>query len=409
MRLPILPVLLIIVVGALIDLYIYRRIPREAVVARTRLRWHSVQSASGMFFAVMLAAALCLPRKSGTDAMLISVMWLLFTYFSVYAGKLVFIITDFIGGLPKAFRKPRIKALTYAGATLGIIVFALMWWGALINRFRTDIREVDIEIPDLPTAFDGYRIVQVSDMHVGTYGADTTFLHKLVSEVNALHPDLIVFTGDIVNRHTAELLPHTTTLSGLKAPDGVISILGNHDYGDYATWTNEAEKLRDRELLYSLQKDMGWKLLRNETEWLKRGNDSLAIIGVENIGEPPFSVYGDLKASYSGDLDDSNAKILLSHNPMHWANDIAGNEACNIALTLSGHTHAMQIELFGISPAAWRYETWGGLYTDSLGHNLYVNIGTGTVGAPMRIGATPEITLFTLKGRNHTTSEATQQ
>ena len=130
---------------------------------------------------------------------------------------------------------------------------------------------------------------------------------------------------------------------------------------------------------------------------IHRDMDSVALIGVENIGEPPFSVYGDLEKSYPGRLDDGQCKILLSHNPMHWVNEIADRKDKNIALTLSGHTHAMQIELFGISPATLRYKTWGGMYGDSIGNMLYVNIGIGTVGTPMRIGATPEVTVFTLK------------
>lgn len=397
MRLPLLPVLIIIVIGALIDLYIYRRIPRGATVPRTRLRWRTVQLAEACFFAVLLTVTVCLPRQSGGDSILRTVMWLLYTYFSVYASKLLFIVPDFLGGLTRAFRKPRIALLTYAGIALSVSAFALMWWGALVNRFRLDVREVEVDIAGLPAAFDGYRIVQLSDIHTGTYGSDTTFMHRLVEEVNSLHPDLIVFTGDIVNRHTRELLPHAATLSRLKAVDGVYSVLGNHDYGDYTRWRNETGKANNNRQMRIIQKNMGWHLLRNTTEWIRHDGDSLALIGVENIGEPPFNTYGDLEASYEGDLGDSHTKILLTHNPMHWLDDIAENDAYNIALSLSGHTHAMQIELLGKSPAAWRYPVWGGLYADSRGKKLYVNIGIGTVGAPMRIGATPEITLFTLR------------
>ena len=141
---------------------------------------------------------------------------------------------------------------------------------------------------------------------------------------------------------------------------------------------------------------MGWNLLLNEHIMLRHGSDSLAIIGVENVGDPPFKIYGDLNASYP-DLSDDVVKILLSHNPVHWDNEIANNDSINIALTLSGHTHAMQTELFGLSPASVRYEKWGGMYEDdSKQHKLYVNIGIGTVAFPMRLGATPEVTSFTL-------------
>lgn len=272
-----------------------------------------------------------------------------------------------------------------------------MWWGALLNRFTLEVKPVEITIPDLPESFKGYKIAQISDMHVGTFNNDTSYVKKIVDEVNALNPDLIVFTGDIVNRKTSELRPFINTLSNLKAKDGVISILGNHDYGDYMIWPSDDHKQLNMQRLYDAYSRTGMRLLLNETAWLRRGTDSIAVIGVENIGDPPFTIYGSLPRSYP-DLSDSNTKILLTHNPQHWVDSIADRSDINIPLTLSGHTHAMQIELAGISPAMWRYPTWGGLYTDSRSErSLYVNIGCGTVGIPMRLGATPEITVITLR------------
>lgn len=402
MRVPILPVLIAIIIGALIDLYIYRRISRSANIPSLRsLRWRGIYMATSILLAVVMITAISIPLQSGKESNLMAIMWMLFTYISVYISKLFFVIPDMLGSLPRLWRHPRIKTLCLSGIILSISVFTLMWWGALINRFRTDIRNVEIYIPDLPETFEGYQIAQLSDLHVGTYGNDTSYLAHVVAEVNALNPDLIVFTGDLVNRSSIELLPHVATLGQLHAPDGVYSIPGNHDYGDYIRWPNETAKANNRHLLNSLQSAMGWNLLLNRTEWLRKDNDSIALIGVENIGEPPFTVYGDLTVSYPGNLADNNVKILLSHNPMHWSNEIADNTDKNIALTLSGHTHAMQIKLFGLSPAALRYPTWGGLYHDGIGHMLYVNIGIGTIGAPMRIGATPEITLFTLTAKQN--------
>ncbi|MDE5643679.1 MAG: metallophosphoesterase [Muribaculaceae bacterium] len=219
----------------------------------------------------------------------------------------------------------------------------------------------------------------------------------MVEKVNSLHPDMIVFTGDIVNRHSQELQPFVQTLSGLDAPYGVWSILGNHDYGDYYEWASPQDKLQDIENLCGMQSRMGWHLLRNAHADITKGADTLKLIGVENLGDPPFRNYGDLAASYP-DLSDDRFKILLSHNPAHWTADIKGNENINIPLTLSGHTHAMQMSIgHSISPAAFRYDTWGGMYADSVGHKLYVNIGMGEVGIPARIGATPEITIITLR------------
>ncbi len=242
-----------------------------------------------------------------------------------------------------------------------------------------------IESAKLPAAFNGYRIVQFSDLHVGTFGNSQSIPMRLVEKINALKPDLIVFTGDIVNNRSSELIPFIPSLRNLEAKDGIVSILGNHDYGDYAKWKTESAKGTI---------SIGWSALKKtasiggypqRTFLLKNGNDSIAIIGVENWGEPPFSTHGDLNKAYP-DINDKHFKLLLSHNPKHW--DI---EVCHtpVDLTLSGHTHAMQMVLsvgkWKWSPSAWKYEHWQGLYEKN-GKYLYVNIGIGEVGLPIRIG-----------------------
>lgn len=185
---------------------------------------------------------------------------------------------------------------------------------------------------------------------------------------------------------------------------GVYSILGNHDYGDYYNWTSPEAKKENMQLLKDLQAGMGWNMLNNASRTFYNDGDSIVLIGVENIGDPPFPVYGDLEKAYPFDLADPAFKILLSHNPAHWTEDIREAPDKIIPLTLSGHTHAMQMSLGRISPAAFRYSTWGGMYGDTgNAHRLYVNIGDGEVAIPARIGATPEITLFTLtKGPRET-------
>lgn len=345
---------------------------------------------------VLLIVALCLPMRTGQSGMLLTKMWLLFGFMTAVLGKLVFVLIDAISLIPIPFGGKRWRWLAYPAAAAGIVTFVALWWGALVNRFNIDTTQTDIEIPGLPVSFDGYRIVQLSDMHVGTYGADTAFVSCLVDHVNSLKPDLIVFTGDIVNRRTDEILPFIDVLSRLHAAAGVYSILGNHDYGDYYDWDSDSAKARSLAQLVDIQRDMGWHLLLNSHAVIHAGADSIALVGVENVGDPPFKVYGDLSAAYP-DLSDGVTKILLTHNPVHWDMEVAGNDSVNVALTLSGHTHAMQIRLLGLSPAAWRYDHWGGLYSDGRGHQLYVNIGVGTVGLPMRLGATPEVTLFTLR------------
>ena len=393
MRLPILTMIILIVVNVFVDIYIWR-----CIVNKERKRWPGVVYAwSSLFFIIFIIVTVALPRRSGSDAVLLAVMWMLYTYLSVYISKYVFCIISFIGLIPRLWRGKRWKAMNIIGSVAAIAVFVTMWWGALINRTRYQIKEVVIEFADLPDAFDGYRVLQFSDFHVGTYGSDTTFVSEIVDVINNQSADLVLFTGDIVNRRTDELLPQVKPLSRLKAADGVYSILGNHDYGDYKKWPSAEMKSENMDMMYRLQRDMGWNLMNNRSEYIRRGNDSIALIGVENWGDPPFTVYGDLDKAYPMQSD-STFKILMTHNPAHWSEKIAYNDTVNIALSLSGHTHAMQCQIGSWSPAEWRYDNWGGLYDDlSSRHKLYVNIGLGTVALPARIGATPEITVLTLR------------
>ncbi len=393
MRIPLLFLITVIVLSLLVDGYIYIMV-RRRVVSKVPAR---LQLVSAVLLYMALIVGVSMPRRSGDDGSLLFIMWVLFGYMTFIMPKLVFVVVDAVALLPVLWHGRRWRWLSLTGGVIAIVAFLAMWWGALVNRFRVDVREVDFEFPHLPAAFDGFKIVQISDLHVGTYGDDDRFVRKLVGVINGLHPDAVMFTGDIVNRHSSELIPFVDALSGIEAPYGVFSILGNHDYGDYADWPSEADKAADVAALCAMQESMGWKLLLNQTEFMHSGRDSIAVIGVENIGDPPFRIYGSLHKAYLA-VGDSVSKILLSHNPAHWTDSIAGHDDVNIALTLSGHTHAMQIEVAGLSPAAMRYATWGGMYGDEAGrHALYVNIGAGTVGMPMRLGATPEITLITLK------------
>lgn len=400
MRLPLLLILPVLILDLLVDWYICRAVWRRCTHG-ARL-WRRAALWSSVALALVLIGLVAWPKKAGDNSDLMALMWILYAYFSIYIAKYIFIITDLIGAIPQLWHRKRITGFGVAGICASTLVFGLMWWGALVNRYRIDVREVAVADSSLPAAFEGLSIAQISDLHVGSYGADTAYVARVVDAVNSLNPDIIVFTGDIVNRRSDELQPFTTTLAGLTAPLGVYSVLGNHDYGDYYVWPDSAAKEANMELLRRLQHDMGWQLLDNESRTFHAGNDSLVLIGVQNIGDPPFPVYGDLDAAYNGDLADGAFKILLSHNPAHWVDDIAESPDKNIALTLAGHTHAMQLEFFGLSPAAFRYNTWGGMYADSnAAHRLYVNIGIGEVGIPARIGATPEITLFTLtRGTN---------
>lgn len=394
MRLPILMMSVIVLFNLGLDYYIWHTIKdtcnRKKILSRLYV-------GSTVLLVVFILIAIALPRKSGSDSLLVADMWMIYVYFTIYIPKLLFCLISW-AFLP--FRKKHRRAwlsANIAGVTAAFLVFAVMWWGAAINRISYSIKNIDIASQDIPTGFNGYKILQFSDLHCGTYGNDTAYVDKIVKEINAQKPDLVVFTGDIVNRRTDELYPFVRILSKIKAHDGVISILGNHDYGDYSNWPDSGLKLKNMQEMISLHEKMGWNLLRNKSRIIGRNNDSIAIIGVENWGEPPFKTYGNLKASYPA-LGDSVFKILLTHNPVHWEQEVMNNDSANIALSLSGHTHAMQIEIGRWSPAEWRYSRWGGLYESPTnnGKHLYVNIGLGTVGIPSRIGATPELTIITL-------------
>lgn len=397
MRLPIVIIAAVFLLNSAIDFYIYRCLQRYF----SSKIWQRVHLAVSVLTTVLLIAITCMPFRTGGEEVFRGILWMLFTFLSLFATKAIFVVFDLLSRIPAIFHKPTLRPLSTAGFLAAAAIFIAMWWGALFNRFNIDVNEVEITSPDVPAGFDGFTIAQISDLHVGTYGNDTTFLCNLTNEINALHPDLVVFTGDIVNRSTVELEPFVSTLSRIKAPYGIYSVLGNHDYGDYTEWSSKQAKAENLQQLKDLQQRMGWHLLNNANNALTAKGDTLMLIGVENIGDPPFPVYGSLAEAYPAGACDRHAKVLLSHNPAHWDNDIQDSDSTNILLTLSGHTHAMQIEMLGISPAAMRYRHWGGLYTDKKGQNLYVNIGTGTVGFPARVGATPEITLFTLRHGNN--------
>ena len=378
--------IIIILLNACVDYVIFR-----ILKSRCRCIWSRIYASISILITLFVIIVVSLPRRDGSDGQLLFIMWSLFSYFSIYLPKYTFLLSRIL-----CFKKKIVKYVSPIGLLLGCICAILMWWGALINRYKVDIEEVAVEIKDLPASFDDYKIAQISDLHLGTFNGDTIFVSKLVDIINTLDVDLVTFTGDIVNRKSDELLPYESLLSRIKAKDGVLSVLGNHDYGDYLDWATPKDKEENLRLMYEINQRMGWDLLLNESKYLYRGNDSIVVIGVENIGDPPFKVYGSLGEANQS-LADSTIKILLTHNPAHWEQDIKDNKKYNIALTLSGHTHAMQIELFGLSPSIFRYNYWKGLYKDSLNRYLYVNVGAGTVAMPMRIGATPEITVLTLK------------
>lgn len=318
--------------------------------------------------------------------------WFSIFFFLFALPKLVFMLCSLIG-LPFNYLLHWSKTpFTYAGLLLAAVSAGIILYGSFIGRTRFDVKEIVYHSPQLPPAFKGYRIVQLSDIHIGSWKGNTKAIRRMVDLVNAQQPDLIVFTGDLVNNEAKELEEFQQTLSGLHAKDGVYSILGNHDYGPYRKWESQRAQVENLNDLKRRQAEMGWKLLNNEHVVLHQGTDSIALIGVENEGEPPFSQYADLPKAMKG--TEGMFQLLLSHNPTHWRREVLPETEIN--LMLAGHTHAMQMTLGHHSLSSFVYPEWGGMYAEN-GQSLYVNVGVGYVGLPFRFGAWPEITVITLE------------
>jgi predicted MPP superfamily phosphohydrolase len=268
-------------------------------------------------------------------------------------------------------------------------------YGTLVERNRFEVKEVVLEFDDLPESFDGYRIVHISDIHARSFSKRAKQMQKAVDMINGTDPDLVAFTGDLITLVPEELDCIAPALSAIKAQDGVISVLGNHDYCMYSDLPSEAKEKHLEELI-AREISLGWTVLMDENRFIRKGNDSIAVIGVQNISASVhFPSKGDLTKATEG--TEGAFRIVLTHDPLHWESEILGQD---YPLTLSGHTHAMQLSLFGWSPSSLMFKHNKGLYTSDSGtQSLYVNVGLGETIFPARIGARPEITLITLKKR----------
>lgn len=318
--------------------------------------------------------------------------WYSVFFFLLAAPKLILALCTLIGvPFHKWLHVPRTPFIG-TGLTLATLCAIMILYGSFIGRTQFEVVEVTYSSPRLPRGFEGYRIVQLSDIHIGSWQGNASAIRRLVDLVNAQHPDLIVFTGDLVNHRAAELNEFQDILAGLKAKDGVYSILGNHDYGPYFHWKSQQEQADNLKELEQKQTAMGWKLLNNTHSILVHGNDSIALIGVENEGEPPFSQHGDLTKALQG--TEGMFQLLLSHNPTHWRREVLPQS--KVDLMLAGHTHAMQLRFGDYSPSSYIYPEWSGMHLEG-DRGLYVNVGIGYVGLPFRFGAWPEVTVLTLQ------------
>ncbi|WP_213195745.1 metallophosphoesterase [Cloacibacterium caeni] len=284
---------------------------------------------------------------------------------------------------------------TTALAAAGIFS-ALAIDGIIFGKYRHTVRKVKLRFKNLPENFKGYKIVQISDVHSGSF-FNPQKLQKAIELINEQDADVVLFTGDMVNNYADEFKPFIPLFKNIKAKDGKFSILGNHDYGDYGAWNSREEKAQNIPTLKNYQAEAGFKMLRNENIALEKNGEKIYLLGVENWGIKPFPQYGDLDKALKGVPEDA-IKVLMSHDPTHF-DEVVKKHKTNVHLTLSGHTHGMQfgLDLKNIkwSPVKFKYKKWADLY-ESEGKYLYVNRGFGVIAYPGRVGINPEITVIEL-------------
>lgn len=359
------------------DIYLWYRVVRHWSAPWRQMHWLPL-CIMGLFIVLMLTR--------------ISFPWsfTLLTYLFLLAS-----LPRFFHALFALLRMPRL------GVAVRIVLVAIVLFGMTYGWRNLVVRDIPVCSSRVPAAFHGYRIAQISDLHIGTYAHSPKMVEEIVEKVNGAKPDLIVFTGDIVNTSPEELRPFLETLSCLDAPDGVLSIMGNHDYCTYGPKRNAEEHRALEQEILDMQKQMGWQVLQNEHILLYHGTDSIALIGVEYDGHSPFPRRADLGKAMHG-LPETIYKVLLSHDPSHWRRAVLGRT--NIDLTLSGHTHAMHLRMGNWSPSALLFSEWGGLYHQER-QFLHVNTGTGS-NIPFRLGAWPEISVVTLSCPDASSADA---
>lgn len=358
----------------------------------------------------LLFHTLILERTTATEPRLMYAIGFFITLFIFQALVTIILLGEDVLRIPQGiygyftkmpgqtqFLPERRKIISQIAVSLATIPFVSLLYGMYRGKYNYKVFSYELEYEDLPDTFDGFKITQISDIHSGSFDNQTKVQYG-VDLVNAQKSDLILFTGDLVNNRAEEVYPWIETFKKIYAKHGVYSILGNHDYGDYMRWENSKAKKNNMEALYSAQKKMGWDLLLNESRFIEKEGQRLAIIGVENWGSG-FKKAGDLDRALES-VSPGDFKILMSHDPSHWEAQVLPHPF-NIHLTLSGHTHGMQfgIEIPGWikwSPVKWRYKQWAGIYEQSK-QRLNVNRGFGYLAYPGRVGMWPEISVITLR------------
>ncbi len=291
----------------------------------------------------------------------------------------------------------RRKFVSQVGIVLASAPFVSLMMGWSKGRFNFQTRYQKLSFPNLPQEFDGLKVIHISDLHLGSFNSNHQELNEAIEMINMEHPDIICFTGDLVNNFAQETVGWEKVFNRLNARIGKYSILGNHDYGHYSKWNSDAEFQANFNGIVAAHERLGFQLLRNEAVTLKKQDASLAIAGVENWGLPPFPQHGDLKKASAAIDAETPFSILLTHDPDHWTEEVAGKSRFD--LSLAGHTHGMQFgfDYMGLnwSPAKYKFKHWAGLYRKGEQY-LYVNRGLGVLGLPARVGMPPEITVIEL-------------
>lgn len=379
--------IIILLVTLLPDIYMYRRyVKRRLGNVWARMAWWLPT-----LLITVSTIGVSLTRDFAPHNLTLFNTYLFITAL-VVLPKLTFVLCSLAGRLARRMLKLRRNWGNYVGLVIVLGELYILFHGTMMGTDRLNVRQVTIESDDLPEAFDGYRIAQFTDAHLGSMKDE--LMLRAVTAIDDMRPDLIVFTGDIQNMRPEELPRFAQTLKRLKAKDGVMSVLGNHDYSRYVNVSPE-EALRNERMTRDFETSVGWQLLLNDNRIVRRGSDSIVIAGGENDGRPPFPAKADLKKSMRG-IDAKSFVVMLQHDPSAWRRHILPET--NAQLTLSGHTHGGQISLFGLRPTELVGKEDDGLYVEGK-RKLFVSTGLGGF-IPFRFYMNPEVVEITLKRIN---------